>query len=307
MRVREALREAAERLRAGSIESYRLDAELLASRALGIRRIELLVDSDRAATSDELEALRAMTARREAGEPMAYILGEREFHGLRFRVDPRVLIPRPETEHLVEAVADRLAASAHRSPPRGIDLGTGSGAIAIALLYRCPGLRMVAVDRSVAALRVASANGVRLGVRHRLDIVASDWLEAFVLRNARAHAPFDLVVSNPPYLLASEMPSLPKDVRAFEPELALCSGDDAFAAHRVIAQAARHRLAPDGWLALELSGSVALPDLQTLDWLEGYTDRQAIEDYAGVARVLLARRAAERRGDTSTRDSAGRV
>lgn len=301
MRVRDAVREAADRLRAGSIESYRLDAELLASRALGIRRIDLLVAPDREVDPGPLEQLRALTSRRAAGEPVAYLLGEREFAGLRFRVDARVLVPRPETEHLVEAAATCLPSRDARPVVRGIDLGTGSGAIAIALLYRRPGLRMIAVDRSVGALGVASNNAVRLGVRHRLDLVASDWLESFATTREdtrEASARFDLVVSNPPYILASEMSALPRDVRDYEPALALCSGDDAFAAHRAIARAARTHLARGGWLGFELSGSVPVGDPASLDWLDGYDERRVIADYAGIERVLLARRC----GDDDSRE-----
>jgi release factor glutamine methyltransferase len=222
---------------------------------------------------------RLLVARRLRGEPVAYLLGEREFYGRRFLVDPRVLIPRPETEHLVEAALGLPLPAA----PRILDVATGSGCLAVTLALERPAARVVASDLSVAALAVAAANARRLGGAGRVRLAAADLAGAFDL------AAFDLVVSNPPYVDPADAAGLPHEVCNFEPHLALFSpgrGDSTLAA--LLAQCGRG-LRAGAFVAAEIGfgqaeaaqGHAAAAGLDPID---------VRRDYAGVPRVLLARK-----------------
>jgi release factor glutamine methyltransferase len=223
--------------------SARLDTELIIGHALSKRRLDLYLDLDRVLTDDELAACRAMVKRRGSGEPIAYILGYREFYGQRFAVSPAVLIPRPDTERLVELALDLL-------PDDGgtiIDIGTGSGCVALSILMNREDVRAVAVDISPTALAVARQNAEALGVADRIDFRVGDLL-----------APCDdvvdavMIVSNPPYI-RRDAPDLATDVKAFEPELALFGLDpDALGHHRRIVAAAPKHLVVDGKVLMEI-------------------------------------------------------
>ena len=237
--IEAALREA----RARGLE--RLDAQLLLAHVLRQSRSWLLAHGDDALTAAHAAAYDVLVARRAAGEPFAYLVGEREFHGLALAVDTSVLVPRPDTETLVDWALDLLHGELRdAAAPAVLDLGTGSGAIALAIRNGCPRARLWAGERSAGALAVARANAARLALDVRF--VQGDWWEALA---GAADAPvFDLVVSNPPYVAADD-PHL-ADL-AHEPLSALVAADDGLADIRAIATGARGRLRPGGWLLFE--------------------------------------------------------
>jgi release factor glutamine methyltransferase len=279
------------RLSTGYLETHgssspRLDAELLAATALQLRRLDLYLQFDRPLEETQLAAIRDLVRRRGDGEPVAHITGEREFYGRPFTVSPDVLIPRPETETLVD-LALRWARSLH---PDGdgveiADLGTGSGCIAVSLAAELPGARVAATDLSDAALEVAAANVTRHNVADRVELLCGSW--AGPLEGRR----FDVVVANPPYIGSGELAGLPRDVREREPALALDGGPDGLDAYRALLPGLAAALKPDGWGALEIDiradGEVAAlartafgPDLQT----------DVHDDLSGRPRVLALRR-----------------
>lgn len=280
-----ALKLAAERLGASSPAS---DAEELVSRLLGMGRGDLRIEPERPLSDEHAALLDRWIARRAAGEPVQYITGRAAFRGIDLAVGPSVLIPRPETEVLVEEVLLVLAAEAARwTKPRVLDLGTGSGAIALAIAAESVAAAVTAVDASDAALDVARANAAALGLAERVQFVQGDWFDAVA-----ADERYEVVVSNPPYIATSEWDALPHDVRAFEPATALFSGASGLEAIREIVDEAPRHLVAGGLLALELAEARAQ---EVADWLEGAHDWERVElrdDLAGQPRVLLARRAA---------------
>ena len=265
----------------------RSDAEELLSRLLGVSRAELHLLGARKLTRTESARLASWFTRRAAHEPVQYITGRAAFRDLDLAVDPRVLIPRPETEGLAGAVLEVLRAEAARWPaPRVLDLGTGSGVIALALATECPAAVVTATDASAEALEVARANAAALELAGRVRLLAGHWFEA-----VGAQERFEAVVSNPPYIATGEWDELPEDVRSFEPRQALFSGasglDDA---REIVDQAPRH-LAAGGLLALELAEDRVH---QVAGWLRGAPGWQAVEvrdDLARRPRYLLARAA----------------
>jgi release factor glutamine methyltransferase len=267
--VAEALREAALRI-------DRSEARILLGHVLAIPRSDFIVRSDRRLQEGEHDRFGALVARRTAGEPIAYLVGEREFYGLTFRVTPDVLIPRPETEHLVEHALERLGVEEARTV---LELGTGSGAIAVSLAFARPKVRVLATDVSAAALAVASDNARRHGVA--LELLRSDWFSELGARR------FDLIAANPPYVAASDPHLREGDVR-FEPPLALVGGEDGMDCIRRIVAGARTHLARDGWLLLEHGydqGRACLALLREA----GYDDVSNFPDLAGQPRVCAGR------------------
>jgi release factor glutamine methyltransferase len=263
------------------------DAEELLSRLLGCSRAQLRLFGARTLTRAESTQFAAWLARRAAHEPVQYISGRAAFRDLDLAVDPRVLIPRPETEGLVEAVLEVLRAEAPRwAAPRVLDLGTGSGAVAFALATEWPAAVVTATDASAGALEVAGANAAALGLSGRVRFLPGHWFEA-----VGAPERFEVVVSNPPYVATGEREALPEDVRAFEPPQALFSGASGLDAAREIVERAPRHLVPGGLLALELAEERAH---QFAGWLRGAPGWQAVEvraDLAGRPRYLLARAA----------------
>jgi release factor glutamine methyltransferase len=267
MQVRDALLAA----RAAGVE--RLDAQLLLGRQLGRPRAWLIAHDDFELATADAEAFHAMLARRAAGEPLAYLLGEREFHGLGLRVTPAVLVPRPETEHLVEWALTLAPPGA-----RVADLGTGSGAIALALKHARPDLDVTATDLSADALAVARANADRLALPLRL--AAGPWWAPL------AGERFELVVSNPPYI-AGDDPHLA--ALTHEPEGALTPGGDGLDALREIVAGAATHVEPGGWLLLE-HGHDQGPAVRALLQAAGWQQVQTRPDLAGLDRCSGARR-----------------
>jgi len=270
MTVADALREA----RAANVE--RLDAQLLLARLLNRPRSWLLAHDDAVLDTAAAAAWHALLVRRAAGEPLAYLLGEKEFRGLMLKVDPRVLVPRPETEHLVDWALELLYGALHdRAAPRVIDLGTGSGAIAIAVRHAHPAADMTATDASEAALAVARDNAQRLGLAIRF--AAGSWWSAVP---GAAGAGFDLALSNPPYI-AERDPHLA--ALNHEPAAALTPGGDGLGALRAIIAGAAQRLAPGGWLLVE-HGFDQADAVEALLRAHGFASIETRADLAGQPR-----------------------
>ena len=270
-----------------ALATPRLDAELLIGQVLGLPRVQLYVQFERVLTPDELASLRELIKRRQAGESVAYLVGHKEFWKLDFTVDARVLVPRPDTETLVEEAIARLGEPPPRpepgdpqagaAPPRIADVGTGSGALAVTLAKLRPDAAVFAGDVSPAALDVARANAER-------HAAAVTFVEGDLDAPLAAHAPFALVVANLPYIPTGALASLPPDVRS-EPALALDGGTDGLDLVRRLVAAAPALLAPAGALALEISAGQA-EATRALLRAAGFTDVQTRKDLAGIERVI---------------------
>jgi release factor glutamine methyltransferase len=272
VKVAKALAETAERLETAGVESPRVDAEILVAHVLGVPRAGLALELSRKLTRQEGDALEALAVRREAREPLAYVIGEWGFRRLTLRVDRRVLVPRPETEVVVERCLGRVAALA---APRVLDVGTGSGAIALAIADEHPGAHVTGIDASAGALEVASANVLATG----LDVELREW-DLFV---GLPEGPWELVVSNPPYVLPEELDMLQPEVREWEPQAALVG----VGATEAVARGALDVLAADGALVLEVAAGDAARVAGLLGEL-GYVDVTTAEDLAGRDRVVEA-------------------
>lgn len=270
------------------IDTARLDAEVLLSHVLGVARIVLYTQQDRPLSESERLTLRGLVKRRAGGEPVAYLTGEREFWSLPFHVDRRVLVPRPDTEVLIEECLapfrPRSEGAESRVPARVVDVGTGSGAIAVVLARELPGAPTVfAVDRSAEALQVAATNVRRHGLEERVLLRHGNLLDP-----VRGDAPFDLVAANLPYITTSELAGLAPTVRDHEPRGALDGGGDGLDLVRPCIDAARELLAPEGLLVLELgSGAQIASAAEHARRGGGFTAPRVRDDYAGLPRVLV--------------------
>ena len=241
----EVLRLSTEYLAKHGSTSPRLDAELLLAHALGVRRIDLYLLYDRPLREPELGATRDLIRRRASGEPVAYITGVREFYNRAFAVTPAVLIPRPETETLVEVALRRLRELPGGAQLAAADLGTGSGCIAVTLAAELPDLRVTATDASAAALAVARGNAVTHEVDQRVTFLEGDWAHPLP-------TPVDLVVCNPPYVTGEELAAADRDVRDFEPRLALDGGSDGLDAYRALLASLHGAVRPGATVLLEI-------------------------------------------------------
>ncbi|MEB3300143.1 MAG: peptide chain release factor N(5)-glutamine methyltransferase [Candidatus Sericytochromatia bacterium] len=280
-----ALRLGSRRLRLLDLPSADLEAALLLGRATGMARLELILNTSRPIAPEEWTVYDRLLRRREAREPFQYLVGNQEFMSLDFSVDETVLIPRPETEILVEAVLDLVEdGGGWVSGPVVLDVGTGSGAILVTLANYLRTAEGVGVDFSAAALERARANAERLGVLERLDFLQGDLLEPVVARGRT----FDFVVANLPYIPTSELEALEPEVRDHEPRLALDGGFDGLELIRRLVADARMVLRPGGWIALEVMAGQA-PTV--MDLLEDWPAVQVRHDLAGIERVVLARSA----------------
>lgn len=233
------------------------------------------------ARADVARALGELTARRVAREPVAYILGEREFWGLVFKVSPAVLVPRPDSETMIEAALSILPDRAR--PWRLLDLGLGSGCLLLTLLRELPEAQGVGLEASAEALAVARRNAAELGVLDRARLTAGDWRQAGWAE--ALGGPFDLVVSNPPYIEASAIDRLMPDVARYEPRLALDGGADGLAAYRLIAAESRRLVAPDGHLLVEI-GQGQASEIATIFGAVGMRAGRPWHDLAGIPRVV---------------------
>ncbi len=248
MTIAEALRDGATRLRVAGVEEARREAGSLLSHATARDRSFLITHADEELTPDELSAFNSAIERRGAGEPLQYIAGVQEFYGLRFEVTPDVLIPRPETELLVETALELLKETAS---PLVCDVGTGSGCISVSVLHARRDARAIALDISADALRVAGRNAKRNGVCERIELLVSDCFDA-LRSDGRREVRFDLIASNPPYIAEEEIAGLQREVRDHEPRVALTPGGDGLSVIRRLVTEAPAFLKPRGHLLIEI-------------------------------------------------------
>ncbi len=278
MQLRQALTTAIEHLTEHSVGSPRMNAETLLMFVLNSDRAYLYAHPEYELTADEQARYDEAIAERSTGRPAQYITGHQEFWGMDLIVSPAVLIPRPETEHVIETVLE-LARAKHAH--RIVDVGTGSGCIALALAMEMPWARVEAVDISPPALEVARANAARLQLDHRIIFHQSD-----LLAGAPAAA-YDFVVSNPPYVPESEPEQAQREVREFEPKMAVFAGESGLEVYRRLAPQARAALKPGGWLVVEIGYSLAAAVHELVkDWVEV----RVTPDLQGIPRVVAARR-----------------
>jgi len=275
----EALREARTTLESAGVEGAGQDAEWLLAAILGLERFALYLDAGRELTADEAERYRALIDRRAARVPVQHLLGFEEFHGVRLAVNGDVLIPRPETEGLVQWAIEIL-----RDQPAAIvaDIGTGSGSIACALARSLPALSVLAVERSLPALHIAALNVRKLGLSRRVMLLAGDLVAPI------APSRLDLVVANPPYIPTAVVASLPPEVSGFEPLEALDGGPDGMTVMRRIIAGAPAALRPGGRLIMEIGEDQAGP-LASLLAAEGFTGIESRPDLAGRERYIAGR------------------
>jgi release factor glutamine methyltransferase len=297
--VRALLKSGIAQLRNAQVPSYTLAAELLLLHVLGCDRTWIYSHPEEEISASDAERYSALIRRRAKGEPTQHLTGKQEFWGLEFEVTPDVLIPRPETEHVIEVALDRLvlrelrAGRPRKNEGTGLqiaDIGTGSGCIAIALAKELPAAAFVATDISSAALAIARRNATRHGVSGRINFVECNLLQGLPDSfPATRHSPllFDLIVSNPPYVGRRERATLMREVREHEPEIALYGGEEGYELYaNLIAQAALH-LKPGGILVLEL-GHNSLPAVRPLLDETNWTNVGVTNDLAGIPRVLAA-------------------
>ena len=289
--VRTALKRGIAELRDANVPSYTLAAELLLLHVLGRDRAWLYAHPEEVIPGNNAHGFLSLILRRAEGEPTQYITGKQEFWGLEFEVTPDVLIPRPETEHAIEVALDRLAVReirAGRKPTLTgdglniVDVGTGSGCIAIALAKELPSSRIVATDISEAALAVARRNAARYGFGDRITFMKANLLGG-------SAAKYELVVSNPPYIGRKEKETLMREVRDHEPELALYGGEEGYELYADLITQAAQALKPGGFLVLEL-GYNSFPAVQPLLDPPHWTNVAVTKDLAGIERVIAAER-----------------
>ena len=276
----ETLRELRQTLSGAGFETAALDARLLLLTALGISATDLVLHPDIPLTPEQAETLAAFARRRLAHEPVARIVGTREFWGLPFRLSPETLVPRPDTETLVETVLDLLPD--RQAPLRIVDFGTGSGCILVALLHELPNATGLGIDLSFGALVTARTNAVANGVGQRCHFAVSRWAEA-------VSGSFDLIVSNPPYIASGVIPTLDEEVREHDPRLALDGGPDGLEPYRILLGEAGRLLAPGGLLAVEIGYDQA-EDLTSLARTYGLEILRIAHDLSGNPRCVAMKR-----------------
>jgi len=277
---------AAAYLKERGIESPRSAAEILLAHALRTDRVQLYVHHDKPLEKAELAAFKDRIRRRVRREPVAYIVGRKGFWTLDLAVGPQVLIPRPETECLVEAALAVLVKVSEACCARVLDLGTGSGAVVLALAAEAGRHRYFASDLSIAAVAFARRNAHAAGLGGRVQFFAADWFSAL----KQGVAPFDLIVSNPPYVTRSALAELQSEIVQHEPHLALDGGSDGLKSYRAIIGAAGSHLAPGGALLLEIGSNQREAVQQIAAQAGGYEDVQCAADYAGRDRVVSLRK-----------------
>ncbi|MBW2129768.1 MAG: peptide chain release factor N(5)-glutamine methyltransferase [Deltaproteobacteria bacterium] len=289
--IQELLKVASDFLQKKGIESPRLSAEILLAHQLGMNRVEVYLNFDRPLDPSEISGYRSLVKRRLEREPIQYITGVQEFWSLDFLVEPGVLIPRPESELLVDKL--HSLHSEGRVPgspsPRLLDLGTGSGALAVALAREIPGAFLVASDVSLKALRVAGKNAKRHAVENRIHFVGGDLFRPFKV----GLSTFDAIVSNPPYIPHETFDSLPPEVRDHEPRLALDGGEGGMMYIRKIINEAPDYLSPGGWLLVEMDPEQTREALRMIEEDPRYEEVMRTTDYSHRFRVVWASRRRE--------------
>ena len=274
--ARQAVAASAARLAEAAVESPRTEAELLVAEVLARTRGWLFLHPQAPLSPDQSARLQSLLDRRCRREPLPYLLGRTEFHGLVLHLTPAAIVPRPETEVLVEAAAARLAPGDGKL---AADIGTGCGAIAVALAHQVPGLRVVALDLSLDALRLARRNSRRRQVADRVPLVCGDLLSPLRSR-------FDAVLANLPYIRTADFPHLQPEVRRFEPRLALDGGQDGLAVIRRLSRQLWCHLRTGGFAALEVGAGQAV-EVANLLRAAGLSEVETVADYAGIARVVI--------------------
>jgi release factor glutamine methyltransferase len=288
--IRDLMKFSINYLQRHGFDEARLTVELLLSHALQCQRIELYTNFEKPLSKQELKNFRGYFERRLSHEPVQYIVGMTSFMGLQFAVDTRVFIPRPETETLVEQV---MMLCGRREPGEVVsllDVGTGSGNIAVSLAKLVRNLRVTSIDVSQDALEVARRNAAAHGVQEQLTF---EGLDVFSEIEKRFAVSFEIVVSNPPYVSADEWTKLEPDVREFEPERAVSDRDDGYRFYRRLAQICPRLLRPDGMLVVEV-GHEQSEEVKRLFGASGYSDLQVVNDLQGIPRVVSARWRGER-------------
>ena len=280
------LSQASDYLASCGIERPRTDAEILLAYTLGLRRIDLYVQYDKPLTRHELARFRESIQRRVQREPVAYITGEREFWSLGLKVTPAVLIPRPETECLVENALAVLSEDAGSGVRRILELGTGSGAVILALAAERPGDLLCATDQSEKVLSIARDNAERHGVLQRVSFFCGDW---FMPIDREADG-FDLILSNPPYIRRKDIPKLQPEIFRFEPKIALDGGPSGIDCLGHIITTAPPYLRPDGHLLLEIGHDQRTLLEKVIEKTGSYQEAVFIKDYSGHDRVLRIRK-----------------
>jgi len=289
MTVLEVLNRAASLFKEKRIGNPRLNAELLVAHSLNLSREGLYTHLQDPVGEREKEEADHLIQRRLSGEPLQYIIGHQQFWSVDLQVDPRVLIPRPDTEVLVEQALEILSRIDRGAVPTVLEIGTGSGAIAIVLASEVKGVFVVATDLSYEALRLARSNAERAGVRDKISFVTGDLFRPLRYPEEREQ-PFDLIVSNPPYVVRSEIGKLEREVKEFEPAVALDGGEDGLDFHRRIVFGSPQYLRPGGWLVLEVGQSQAGEVCGMMERTDSFDSLERIRDLSGIERVVRGRR-----------------
>ena len=288
MRIREALRSAAEQLELHHVSNARLSVELLLAHCISAEREYLYAHDERVLTEAEVQALKGALYDRIHGVPLQYIVGRQEFYGRYFRVTPAVLIPRPETEHIVESVLE-IRKNAGQSPhPRILDVGTGSGCIAVTLALEIPGAEVYGSDISERALEVAQMNASSLGAS--VNFICMNVVDA-------AASPFEFIVSNPPYVRRGDIHRLQREVREYEPHVALFSPEDELEVYRRLIAGAERLLFPGGYLLLEIG--IGMHE-RVLGLFDARWEKLPLKtDLQGIPRTVIARNDPKDSSDTT--------
>jgi len=276
--VLEVIKKTADFLASKGVDSPRFNAETIVGHALNLSRMKLYLQFERFLTETELDVIRPMVRRRAQREPLQYILGNIEFSGLMLKVDKRALIPRPETEYLIEKIKDKLSS---KPPSKILDLGTGSGALAIALANFYPFATVTAVDQSHDALSLALENAHLLSLSDRITFISSNWFSALP-----ANTKYDLIISNPPYLSSLEVDAAKPEVQKYEPHNALIAKEGGFADIKLILSQASHWLNSQGLLALEIGEEHYKLISEIIDKLD-YLECSSLNDLTGKSRFAF--------------------
>jgi release factor glutamine methyltransferase len=285
--IQSGLREARALLSAQGIESSGLEAELLLRHVLEVRKEDLILHAHEELTQRQEEHYRQLLQRRCRREPLAYITGRREFWSLDFTVNPKVLIPRPETEGVIERMLELTEDGTHEDILRVLDMGTGSGILAVVAAVEFPKVRVMAVDCSADALAVARDNALRHQVVERIEFLLMDMMKPW---NLKDNGQYDFILSNPPYIPSQEIERLMPDIRDYEPRTALEGGPDGLACYQHLIPNAFDYLKPGGHLIVEVGDGQAESVAQKIQAYSGFEKIKIIQDLNGMGRVVSARR-----------------